>query len=49
MPEHLKQKDAKDTEEFQHYLRSFRQRHEQSHRRAEVKEALASLSLMIAG
>lgn len=49
MPEHLKEKGAQDTEEFQHYLRSFRERKEQSHRRAVVKEAFASLSLMIAG
>lgn len=47
MPEHLK--DAPDTEEFQHYLRSFRERQEKSHRRKVVSEAVSSLSLMIAG
>jgi len=47
MPEHLK--DAPETEEFQHYLRSFRERQEKQHRRRVASEVLASLSLMIAG
>lgn len=47
MPEHLK--DAPDTEEFQHYLRSFRERQEKTHRKKVISELLASISLMIAG
>ncbi len=47
MPEHLK--DAPKTEEFQQYLRSFRERQEKLHRRRVASEVLASLSLMIAG